>query len=80
VEDILAKGAGKQWDPCVIEHYLVGCPDFQLGGDAVTPAQTEPGVKGVVQAWNADSSGKVNFGEGTELRGPPGRLQEVASP
>jgi HD-GYP domain-containing protein (c-di-GMP phosphodiesterase class II) len=78
VEDILAKGAGKQWDPCVVEHYLAGCPYLPLVGDAGTPSQTDPGVNGVVQAWNADSSGKVNFGEGTDLRAPPDPAQEVA--
>jgi HD-GYP domain-containing protein (c-di-GMP phosphodiesterase class II) len=80
VEDILAKGAGKQWDPRVIEHYFRGGPHFHVGGDASTPSQTEPGVQQVVQAWNADSSGKVAFGEGSDLRGPPGPRQEAASP
>jgi HD-GYP domain-containing protein (c-di-GMP phosphodiesterase class II) len=77
VEDILAKGAGKQWDPCVVEHYLDGRSHFRLGGEA---SQTEPGVNGVVRAWNADSSGKGHFGEGTDLPVPLDRSQEVASP
>ena len=80
VEDILAKGAGKQWDPRVIDHYFRGGPHFHVGGEASTPSQTEPGVQEVVQAWNADSSGKLHFGEGSDLRGPPGRIQEVALP
>jgi response regulator RpfG family c-di-GMP phosphodiesterase len=80
VEDILAKGAGKQWDPCVIEHYLRGRPHFPFGGEASTPSHAEPGVQLVVKAWNTDSSATGPFGEGAALRGPTGRKQEVASP
>ena len=77
VEDILAKGAGKQWDPCIIEHYLSGRSHFHLGSEA---SHTEPGVNGVVQAWNADSSGKVNFGEGIDLPESSAQPQQGASP
>jgi HD-GYP domain-containing protein (c-di-GMP phosphodiesterase class II) len=80
VEDILATGAGKQWDPRVIEHYFRGSQHFHLGGEGSTPSQTEPGVQEVLQTWNTDSSGKVSCGEGSDRRGPPCPQQEAAPP
>jgi HD-GYP domain-containing protein (c-di-GMP phosphodiesterase class II) len=76
VDDILRRGAGRQWDPCVVEHYLRGRPQFQAFGEPAE--QSEPGVQYVVQGWNADSSGKLNFAATSENRGPPGYMQEVA--
>jgi HD-GYP domain-containing protein (c-di-GMP phosphodiesterase class II) len=76
VDDILRRGAGRQWDPCVVEHYLLGRPHFQAFGEPTE--QSEPGVQYVVQGWNADSSGKLNFAATSDHRGPPGYMQEVA--
>ena len=80
VEEILAQGAGKQWDPCVVEHYFRGRPHLHLGGEGATPSPSEPGVQQVVQTWNADSSGKVSRCEGSDLRAPPGPNSEAAPP
>ncbi len=77
-DDILTRGAGKQWDPSVVEHYLVGCPHFHPGGDSSMPPPAEPGVNLVVQGWNADSSGKADFSKGVDPRWPPSRRQEAA--
>jgi HD-GYP domain-containing protein (c-di-GMP phosphodiesterase class II) len=76
VDDILARGAGRQWDPCVVDHYLRGRPHFQA---SCAPAeQPEPGVQYVVHGWNADSSGKLNHGGTSDHRGPPSSPPEVA--
>ncbi len=76
MDDILRRGAGRQWDPCVVEHYLLGRPTFSAF--CASAEQTEPGVQYVVQGWNADSSGKLNLAATSDHRGPPGYMQEVA--
>jgi HD-GYP domain-containing protein (c-di-GMP phosphodiesterase class II) len=56
VDDILAQGAGQQWDPCVVEHYLRGRPHLQLFRDPAGLAEG-PALQFVVpDGWNADSS------------------------
>jgi len=71
VDDILADGAGKQWDPRVVEHYLVGRRHFQAICEPGGMSPGEPAIQYVVQGWNADSSDKAGG------CGPPGRMKEA---
>jgi HD-GYP domain-containing protein (c-di-GMP phosphodiesterase class II) len=80
VDDILAQGAGKQWDPGVVEHYMLGRPHLHAFCEPNTTAQTEPDVQYIVHAWNQDSSEKINGGGSRDRRGPPSPMQEVEPP
>lgn len=56
VHTILAEGAGRRWDPVVIEH-LLACRDYLHTVRAtVTPSQASPALKYAVEAWNIDTS------------------------
>jgi HD-GYP domain-containing protein (c-di-GMP phosphodiesterase class II) len=80
VDEILAGGAGKQWDPCVVEHHLRGRPHFHAYSGPTATSQADSDVQRVVQGWNANSSGKLNLGGDSDRRGPPQRPQEVDEP
>ena len=72
VDDILASGAGKQWDPLIIDHYLRGRPHFY----GYCEPNTESAIERVVQDWSVNSSTSAK-GCGNERRGPPGPLREA---
>jgi HD-GYP domain-containing protein (c-di-GMP phosphodiesterase class II) len=56
VHIILAEGAGRRWDPVVVEH-LLACRDFLHTVRAtVTPSHASPALKYAVEAWNIDTS------------------------
>jgi hypothetical protein len=55
VDDILARGAGQQWDPCVVEHYLHSRPHFQAFREPVT-SPSEPALQYVVPAASTGES------------------------
>ncbi len=56
VDNALTEGAGKQWDPCVVEHYLRGRPYFHALYEAAPDAPLEPDEHYVVPKSNPDSS------------------------
>jgi HD-GYP domain-containing protein (c-di-GMP phosphodiesterase class II) len=77
VDDILEKGAGKQWDPCVVEHYLASRSHLQaFRGPAAAPV--EPSLQYVVPTWNADSSAKATLVEHNVSPRHSQRIHEVA--
>jgi HD-GYP domain-containing protein (c-di-GMP phosphodiesterase class II) len=61
VDDILGKGAGKQWDPDVVDHYLSGRSHVHaLRERPVTPL--EPSLQYVMPGFEAESSDKAASG------------------
>jgi len=79
VDTILAQGAGQEWDPTVIESFMV-CRSH-LHALCETPAKTEsiPAVHYVVKAWNAHSSRNVSVcGSEPGDAPPPDGLAVVA--
>jgi HD-GYP domain-containing protein (c-di-GMP phosphodiesterase class II) len=55
VEAILAEGAGKQWDPVIVDRFMACRPDlYQIfRSDA---GHVPPAVRSAVEVWGADSS------------------------
>jgi hypothetical protein len=56
MDEAIAAGAGKQWDPCVVEHYLHGRPHFHALCEAGAASGMEPDEHYVVPTSNPDSS------------------------
>jgi HD-GYP domain-containing protein (c-di-GMP phosphodiesterase class II) len=56
VEAILADGAGRQWDPCVVKTYLVCRPHLQAICEKPSQSQASSAFRYAVEAWNVDSS------------------------
>jgi HD-GYP domain-containing protein (c-di-GMP phosphodiesterase class II) len=67
VDEILAQGAGKQWDPCVVEHYLVGRPHFHALCERAAAVDLD--VHYVVPAGNPDSSDSIDCYTDSDQRG-----------
>jgi HD-GYP domain-containing protein (c-di-GMP phosphodiesterase class II) len=56
MDDAFAQGAGKQWDPSVVEHYLHGRPHFHALCEPGDATLIRPDEHYVVPAGNPDSS------------------------
>jgi hypothetical protein len=56
MDDAFTEGAGKQWDPCVIKHYLVNRPHFHVLCEHGAAAPPEPDEHYVVPTPNQHSS------------------------
>jgi HD-GYP domain-containing protein (c-di-GMP phosphodiesterase class II) len=54
IDEVLSAGAGRQWDPLVVEH-CKACRRY-LHARGATPLSAAPAVKEAVAAWIADSS------------------------
>ncbi len=80
VDDILGHGAGKQWDPCVVEHCLLGRPHFEARGEAGGTSGTGSSIHYAVPQWSADSSELLDLGGGIAQPRPPGHSQEADYP
>jgi HD-GYP domain-containing protein (c-di-GMP phosphodiesterase class II) len=78
VDDILAQGAGTQWDPHIIEHYMVCRPHFHALHESPAQSQVAQNVRDVVEAWNDDSS-RLAARRGLNARAtpPPDPCREV---
>jgi HD-GYP domain-containing protein (c-di-GMP phosphodiesterase class II) len=80
VDAILSQGAGQQWDPAVIEHFLSCSPE--LHGLCATVSQpVGANVEFAVAAWNVDSSRNfaVSKTHGHGAR-PPDTFKELGPP
>jgi hypothetical protein len=55
VEAILADGAGRQWDPFVVEQFLNCRGDIYALCAAGAGQSVGPAVERAVEVWNADS-------------------------
>jgi HD-GYP domain-containing protein (c-di-GMP phosphodiesterase class II) len=80
VDAILSEGAGQQWDPRVIEHFLSCSP--ALHGLCATVAQPAgAGIEFAVAGWNIDSSRNfaVSRTHGRHAR-PPDTFKELGPP
>jgi HD-GYP domain-containing protein (c-di-GMP phosphodiesterase class II) len=56
VDRIFTEGAGRQWDPRIVDHLMLNGPHFHaLCRSSATPPEISP-VQQVVQAWDAHSS------------------------
>jgi HD-GYP domain-containing protein (c-di-GMP phosphodiesterase class II) len=56
MDEAFAEGAGKQWDPCVVEQYLLGRPHFHALCEPGSASLMEPDERYVVPTGNPDSS------------------------
>jgi HD-GYP domain-containing protein (c-di-GMP phosphodiesterase class II) len=59
VDQILADGAGRQWDPRLIEQVMKNRPHFHSLCQSSAVSETAPAVQEVVDAWNVHSSGNA---------------------
>jgi HD-GYP domain-containing protein (c-di-GMP phosphodiesterase class II) len=59
IEKILAGGAGTQWDPSVVDHFMACRADIYAICQKGTEAKLVPAVEHAVAAWDLDSSGIV---------------------
>src|SRR5262249_14076617 len=51
-EALLTEGAGRQWDPQVVEHFLAHRPAIE----PARSAQAAPGFRGAIDAWELSTS------------------------
>jgi HD-GYP domain-containing protein (c-di-GMP phosphodiesterase class II) len=63
VDQVLTDGAGRQWDPRVIDELMIGRPHFHALCRSSTPSGATPVIQQVVDAWNIHSSGKAGLCE-----------------
>jgi hypothetical protein len=59
VDEIFEQGAGKQWDPCIVEHYLHGRTQFHAFCDPAAASPVDPDVHYVLPSCNPDSSAMI---------------------
>jgi HD-GYP domain-containing protein (c-di-GMP phosphodiesterase class II) len=71
VDQILTEGAGRQWDPRLIEQIMIARPHFHSLCRLSAPSQATPAVQQVVDAWNVHSSGNAALGRAHD---PPQEL------
>jgi HD-GYP domain-containing protein (c-di-GMP phosphodiesterase class II) len=71
VEQILTEGAGRQWDPRLVEQVMTGRPHFHSLCRLSAVSETTPAVQKVVDAWNVHSSGNAALGGAHD---PPGHF------
>jgi HD-GYP domain-containing protein (c-di-GMP phosphodiesterase class II) len=62
VNQILSAGAGRQWDPRLIDHIMTAAPHFHSLSRLSAPSEATPAVRRVVDAWNIHSSGNAAVG------------------
>jgi HD-GYP domain-containing protein (c-di-GMP phosphodiesterase class II) len=56
VEAVLAEGAGRQWDPQVVAHFMACRKDVFRIGQGECRSSVGPAVERAVEGWSADSS------------------------
>jgi HD-GYP domain-containing protein (c-di-GMP phosphodiesterase class II) len=71
VDQILTDGAGRQWDPRLIEQIMIARPHFHSLCRSSAPSEATPAVQQVVDAWNVHSSGNAALGRAHD---PPQEL------
>ncbi len=79
VDSVLTEGAGKRWDPGIIDQFMVHKKSIHALRERSTKLQTASAVKHVVGAWNADSSRTVAV-RGAKQPGAADEVEEVAQP
>jgi len=68
VDNILAEGAGLQWDPCIIEQVMGNRLHFHALWESAAPSPETPASAYVVDGWNANRSSTTAMCANT---GPP---------
>lgn len=79
VDAVLTEGAGKRWDPGIIDQFLVHRKSLHALRDRSSNVQTASAVKHVVGAWNAGSSRTVAV-RGAKAPAASDAVEEVAQP
>jgi len=59
LEAILTEGAGKQWDPAVVEHFMACRTEFYPPCERGCSSTVDAAVERAVDVWNVDSAGSA---------------------
>ena len=81
VDAELAKGAGRRWDPCIIEHFMDCRNHLHTIRAGVTSSAAAAAVKDMVEAWNIDTSRNIPVQQARAALGrAPAGIEEAAPP